>query len=198
MMPYASFLQAAEVLAYDVEVLCARFGASFEQVAPSPDHAGAPERARGAVLPGAGRYGRKTCRSGFRRAPSRSRASAAPARAGTCTTPSAHRGRVLCDVVELPDGARWFSLARTVRRNAQAWGEPEAQFTIGLGCELKYASRLVYAKGMDWKLREPTPIGVNCRLCERQNCAQRAAPPILRRLAVDETTRGVSPFAFES
>jgi predicted transcriptional regulator/DNA-binding XRE family transcriptional regulator len=197
MMPYAPFLQAAEALAYDVDVLGARFGASFEQVAHRLTTLARPS-ARGVPfflvrVDMAGNVSKRFSSGSF----------PFSRFGGTCPRWNLHHtfrspGRVLCDVVELPDGARWFSLARTVRRNAQAWGEPEAQFVIGLGCELKYASRLVYAKGMDLKLREPTPIGVNCRLCERQNCAQRAAPPIMRRLAVDETTRGVSPFAFES
>ena len=37
------------------------------------------------------------------------------------------------------------------------------------------------------------PIGVACRLCERPACPQRAAPPALRPLDVDDTMRGVSP-----
>jgi hypothetical protein len=97
----------------------------------------------------------------------------------------------------MPDGARWFSLARTVRRTATAWGEPEAQFTIGLGCELKHAARLVYARGIDLKAVEPTPIGIHCGLCERPNCAQRALPPLMRALQIDEAVRGISPFSFE-
>ena len=45
---------------------------------------------------------------------------------------------------------------------------------------------------------EGTPIGVNCRLCERENCSQRAEPPITRTLILDETTRRVSSFAFSN
>jgi XRE family transcriptional regulator, fatty acid utilization regulator len=47
------------------------------------------------------------------------------------------------------------------------------------------------------KAAPATQIGVNCRLCEREHCAQRAAPPITRKLRVDESIRGVSPFSFE-
>lgn len=196
MMPYARFLQAAETLEYDVEVLCARFSASFEQVAHRLTTLARPS-ARGVPFflvraDTAGNVSKRFSSGSF----------PFSRFGGTCPRWNLHQtfrapGRVLCDVVELPDGARWFSIARTVRRAAQPWGEPEAQFVIGLGCELKYASRLVYARGMDVKNREPTPIGVNCRLCERANCAQRAAPPLMRALSVDETTRGVSPFSFE-
>jgi predicted transcriptional regulator len=37
-------------------------------------------------------------------------------------------------------------------------------------------------------------IGVNCRLCERANCPNRAAPSMLGPLEISETTRGLSPF----
>jgi len=68
---------------------------------------------------------------------------------------------------------------------------PQAQprFAIGLGCEIRHAARLVYASGVDLEKAEGTPIGVNCRLCERENCSQRAEPPITRTLILDENTR---------
>jgi predicted transcriptional regulator len=49
---------------------------------------------------------------------------------------------------------------------------------------------------MDLEKTEGTPIGVNCRLCERENCSQRAEPPITRTLILDENTRRVTSFAF--
>src|SRR5205823_2729867 len=36
------------------------------------------------------------------------------------------------------------------------------------------------------------------RLCERENCSQRAEPPITRTLILDENTRRVSSFAFSN
>ena len=78
-------------------------------------------------------------------------------------------------VIELPEGSQWFSIARTVRRSLTPWGSIEPRFAIGLGCEIKYARRLVYAKGLDLDKTEAAPIGVNCRLCDRPAC--RAAPP---------------------
>ena len=57
--------------------------------------------------------------------------------------------------------------------------------------------RLVYSAGLSLDRVEATPIGVNCRLCERTNCSQRAEPPLTRALVLDETVRGVSPFMFE-
>lgn len=197
MMPYARFLQAAEALDYDVEVLSARFNASFEQVAHRLTTLARPT-ARGIPfflvrVDNAGNVSKRFSSGSF----------PFSRFGGTCPRWNLHQtfrspGRIVTQIVELPDGARWFSVARTVRRTASPWGEPEAQFVIGLGCELKFASRLVYSRGLDLKTFEPTLIGINCRLCERPNCSQRAAPPLMRTLQIDESVRGVSPFDFEA
>src|SRR5262249_23878649 len=105
--------------------------------------------------------------------------------------------RIITQIVEMPDGARYFSIAQTVQRAAAPYGEPQPRYAIGLGCELKYVPRLVYSAGLDLDKAEATPIGVNCRLCERMNCGQRAEPPLTRPLVLDEAIRGISPFRFE-
>jgi predicted transcriptional regulator len=105
-------------------------------------------------------------------------------------------GRILTQIVELTDGSQWFSIARTVRPWITPFAAIEPCFSIGLGCEIKYASRLVYARRLDLTAPDATPIGTNCRLCDRQACPQRAAPPALRPLIVDEAMRNISPFTF--
>ena len=85
-----------------------------------------------------------------------------------------------------------------VRRPVAPHPQPQPRFAIGLGCEIRHASRLVYASGIDLEKAEGTPIGVNCRLCERENCSQRAEPPITSTLILDENTRRVSSFAFSN
>ena len=102
---------------------------------------------------------------------------------------------LLRQVVELPDGTRYFSIAQVVRRPAAPHPYPQPRFAIALGCEIRHAGKLAYAAGMNLETTEGTPIGVNCRLCERENCPQRAAPPVTRTLILDETTRRVSAFA---
>ena len=197
MMPYQKFLDAAEALNYDIDVLGARFQASFEQVAHRLTTLNRTN-ARGVPfflirIDNAGNVSKRFAAGNF----------PFSRFGGTCPLWSLHEtfsspGAFMTEIVELPDGAKWFSIARTVRRAASAYGEAEGQFAIGLGCELKYASRLIYARKFDLKAAPATPIGVNCRLCERENCAQRAAPPITRKLRVDESIRGVSPFSFDA
>lgn len=196
MMPYGRFLEAAELAGYDVEMLSARFGASFEQVAHRLTTLARPT-ARGVPfflirVDIAGNVSKRFSSSRFPFANT----------GGTCPLWNIHAafaepGRILTQVIELPDGSQWFSIARTVRRSRTPFGAIEPRFAIGLGCEIKYAKRLVYAKRFDFNALDATAIGINCRLCERPACPQRAAPPAMRPLLVDESLRGISPFTFK-
>lgn len=191
MMPYAPILAAAQETGYDVELLGARFGASFEQVAHRLTTLARPV-ARGVPfflvrVDNAGNVSKRFSSGAFPFA----------RLGGTCPRWNLHDafrhpGRVLTQLVEMPDGKRWFSIAQTVRRIATPWGEPEAEFAVGLGCEERFAPQLVYARGP--REMRAVGIGVNCRLCERPACPNRAAPSLLGPLEISETTRGLSPF----
>ncbi len=195
MMPYTRFHEAAEATGYDLEILAARFGASFEQVAHRLTTLGRPT-ARGIPffllrVDIAGNVSKRFSAARFPFAQA----------GGTCGLWNIHAtfaepGRVLTQVIELADGVRWFSIARTVRRAMNPHGSIAPRFAIALGCEVKFAQRLVYARRLDLATPDVTPVGITCRLCDRPNCPQRAAPPALRPLDIDEMSRNVSPFAF--
>jgi predicted transcriptional regulator len=196
MMPYGQFHAAAELMGYDIDVLSARFAASVEQVAHRLTTLARPT-ARGIPfflvrVDIAGNVSKRFSSGRFPFAHS----------GGTCPLWNVHAafaepGRFLTQAVELTDGSQWFSIARAVRRAITPWGAVEPQFAIGLGCEIKYAARLTYAKRLDLNALDVTHIGINCRLCERPVCPQRAAPPATRALLIDETMRNVSPFTFK-
>ena len=195
MMPYEAFREACEKTSHDIELICAKFGASFEQVChrlttlSRPTSRGIPffmlrvdsagnisKRFAGAAFPFS-RFG------------------------GSCPRWRVHEafrtpGRVITQIVETPDGSRFFTLARTAPRIAGPYAEQDAGLAIGLGCELKYAPRLIYSRGLD--LAEPlvTEIGPACRVCERPACPQRAAEPLGRTLMVDDFTKAISPYPF--
>jgi predicted transcriptional regulator len=84
-----------------------------------------------------------------------------------------------------------------VTKTGGGWRSPPQQFAIALGCEVAHAGQLVYADGVDLDNTEAaTPIGVNCRLCPRLDCSQRAFPPINHRLMIDENQRGLSTYFY--
>ena len=195
LMPYGAFLAAAEANSYDVERVKARFGASFEQCChrlTTLSRAGA----RGVPffmlrIDPAGNVSKRFASASFPFARF----------SGACPRWNIHAsfrdpGRIVTQIVEAPDGERYFTLARTVRRPGARGGAEAGDLAIGLGCELKHASRLAYARGLD--LADPlvTPIGPACRICERPECPQRAAQPVSRTLMVDDFRKTVSPYPF--
>src|SRR5450432_391343 len=187
MMPYAAFHSAAEALSYDVHVLAQRFNAGFEQVCHRLTTLQRPN-ARGIPffllrVDNAGNVSKRFSSGTFPFSKF----------GGTCPLWNVHAtfatpDRIVTQIIELPDGTRYFSVAQAVRRSIVPFGQPQPRYAIGLGCELKYLPRLVYSVGLNIEKVEATPIGVNCRL--------RAEPPVTRTLVLDETVRGVSPFMF--
>ena len=195
MMPYATFLAALEETGYDLERVRARFGASFEQAAQritTLDRAGARGIPFFMVRVDAAGNISKRYSSGpfpFSRF------------GGTCPRWNIHDsfktpGRTVTQVIETPDGARYFTLARTVRRVAGLLAGIEDELAVGLGCELKYADRLIYAKGLDMAAPAIVEVGPSCRICERRQCPQRAAAPVNRTALVEQTVKSVSSFPF--
>ena len=104
-------------------------------------------------------------------------------------------GKIMRQMAQMPDGRTYLWIARTVNHHRSQWGQPGKMFAIGLGCELRHASRTVYSDGLDLSdPRAATPIGSGCRMCPRDNCPQRAFPPIHRPLTVDAHSSTISPY----
>ncbi|SDF20152.1 helix-turn-helix domain-containing protein [Limimaricola pyoseonensis] len=196
LMPYGRFLSACEAARYDVEMLGHRFGASYEQVAHRLTTL-QREGARGVpfFFVRVDQAGNISKRFSAGRFPFSSFG-------GTCPLWNIHAAfeapdRVQTQVISMPDGARYFSIARTVTRHGGTLGQRATRLAIGLGCDVAYAPRLAHAEGLDLERVTPTGIGVNCYLCERPNCASRAHAPVNRRLMVDESVRGLAIYGFE-
>ena len=195
MMPYAAFLEAAEAHRYDLDRLCAAFGASVEQAAHRLTTLG---RANARGIPffmlrvdAAGNISKRFAGEAF----------PFSRFGGTCPRWNLHAafqtpGRVLTQIVETPDGQRFFTIARTVARAVRLDPREDSQLAVGLGCDLRHAPRIVYAQGLDLADPHVTPIGPACTLCPRIRCPQRAAAPAGRTLSVHETRKTISPFPF--
>ena len=98
-------------------------------------------------------------------------------------------GEIVTQFLELPGGERFFSIARTVGAGGGSWDRPRVTRAIALACAAEHAPQTVYARQVDPKAVEATPIGVTCRLCNRPACTARAVPPVGREILDDDTRR---------
>ncbi|MDE2004991.1 MAG: DUF2083 domain-containing protein [Rhodospirillales bacterium] len=194
-MPYAPFLEAAIAVRYDIDILSARFGVSFEQAChrlASLQRSGA----RGVPffflrVDAAGNVTKRFSAAGFPFA----------RYGGSCPrwvmhTAFARPGETRVQVAELPDGAAFLCVARTVSHAAGQWGEPLPTHVVGMGCAIAHAAEVVYGDGLDLEAAR-VGIGLSCRMCERGDCRSRAFPPLAHRLVGDPLTKGASPYRFE-
>jgi XRE family transcriptional regulator, fatty acid utilization regulator len=192
-LPYRQFHDVAENFRYDVERLSAFYSVSYETVAHRLSTLQRPSM-RGVPLSfvrvdRAGNMSKRQSATGFHFSSS----------GGTCPLWNvyetfANPGKILVQVAQMPDGRHYMWVARTVERRASRYGQPGKTFAIGLGCELRHAHRLVYSEGLDLSGEIATPIGAGCRVCERDNCPQRAFPALGRALDLDEHRSTVSPY----
>lgn len=192
-LPYRQFHEVAENFRYDVERLSASYAVSYETIAHRLSTLQRPSM-RGVPLSfvrvdRAGNMSKRQSATGFHFSSS----------GGTCPLWNVYEtfaspGKIGVQVAQMPDGRNYMWVARTVERRAHRYGQPGKTFAIGLGCELRHAHRLVYSEGLDLSGDNSTPIGAGCRVCERDNCPQRAFPALGRALDVDEHRSTVSPY----
>jgi predicted transcriptional regulator/DNA-binding XRE family transcriptional regulator len=196
LMPYAAFAKAAEVRRYDVEALARAFGTSFEQTAHRLTTLQKPGQESVPFffirVDAAGNVSKRLDGAGFPFA----------RHGGGCPLWTVHQvfrtpRQVVTQWLELPDGERFFSIARTVTSGGGAYGAPKVERAVALGCAAEHAAKLVYTQGEAAPAPVAvTPIGVTCRLCHRIECAARSAPPIGRAVLPDDYIRTNAPFGF--
>jgi len=195
LMPYTRFLKEAENCKYDVDLLSHRFGTSFEQTAHRLTTLQKPS-ARGIPfffvrIDVAGNVSKRFSAGRFHFSQF----------GGACPLWNIHEtfqtpGKTVSQMVQMPDETTYFSIAKMVSRADGTFNAPAQKLAIGLGCDIAYAPRLIYAQQYNLESPQPTPIGINCYLCERQHCRQRAHAPLNKTLNFDERARGMSLFSF--
>lgn len=190
LMPYEPFHAAAERTRYDVDRLAAAFGVSFEQVCHRLTTL-QREGARGVPffflrVDKAGNVTKRFNATSFHIAEY----------GGACPVWNIHTsfrtpGVIVPQFVELPDGERFFTISRTTERPVFSHDTQDRRLALSLGCELKHAHRLAYAAAFNLQdERLFSPIGINCHLCPRQACSQRAYQPLFIELPIDPKRRG--------
>jgi len=200
MMPYQPFLAAAQRARYDIDVLRSRFGVSFEQAA---NRLTTLTRVGAAGVPffmlevdNAGHRFRRGGAQGFPHARFGGGCPKLPVHAAFALP-----GQVLVEAVEMPDGAEFLCVARTLEGPQGAFGERPRRTALLIGCDIGFRDEVVYgaalpARGMQGAAKA-TLVGPACRVCERAGCLARAEPPVTRPLGLDEMVAGLSAFDFQ-
>jgi predicted transcriptional regulator len=194
-MPYGKFLRASEEHRYALDRLTAQFGANVEQVAHRLTTLSRPG-AKGVPffmlrVDPAGNISKRYAGESFPFSHF----------GGTCPRWHLHSafqtpGQTLRQLIETPDGQRFFTISRTIERPIRPDLRDDALLAIGLGCDVKHASRIAYADGLDLVNTPATPVGPACAICPRLQCPYRATAPAGRMLAVEENRKTISPYPF--
>jgi predicted transcriptional regulator len=203
MMPYRPFLAAAQRARYDIDVLRSRFGVSFEQAA---NRLTMLQRKGATGVPffmleidPAGHRFRRAGAEGFPQSRFGGECPKLPIHAAF-----AQPGRILVEAVEMPDGAEFLCIARTLEGPQGSFTERPRRTALLLGCDIGFRDGIVYGAalpaGVETRgegVAAATPVGPACRLCERAGCLARAEPPVTRPLGLDEMVTGLSAFDFQ-
>ena len=205
MMPYQAFHAAAVRSRYDIDVLRSRFAVSFEQAA---NRLTMLQRSGSSGVPffmlevdNAGHRFRRAGSHGFPQARF----------GGSCPKLAIHAAfaqpsQILVEAVEMPDGAEFLCIARTLEGPQGAFNERPRRTALLLGCDIGFKDEIVYgaalpgtAPGTGGKAGHmpATQVGPACRLCERVGCLARAEPPVTRPLGLDEMVTGLGAFDFQ-
>ena len=190
LMPYDSVLGIARDTKYDVDRIAAAFAVSFEQVCHRLTTL-QREGERGVPffflrVDKAGNVTKRFNATSFDLAEY----------GGACPVWNIHTsfrtpGVILPQFVELPDGERYFTISRTTDRPVFSRDTQDRRLALALGCELQYADRIGYAESFNLEDQSLfSPIGINCHLCPRQACSQRAHQPLFVELPIDPARRG--------
>ncbi|MEH7827825.1 helix-turn-helix domain-containing protein [Gemmobacter denitrificans] len=173
LMPYDDFLQVARSTKYDFDHLATRFGVSFEQAC----HRATTLQRDGAQ--GVPFFFLRIDKGG--NVAKRFNATSFPLaeHGGACPRLDVHTsfrtpGRIVPQFVEMPDRSRFFVFARTVDRPTWARHVQDNRLAVAMGCAIEHVGEIGYAEPFLLSGAPMTPVGINCRICPRTHCDQRA------------------------
>ena len=193
LMPYDEFLHEALASKYDFAHLSLRFGVSFEQAC---HRATTLQRETAPGVPffflridKAGNVTKRFNSTGFHLAEY----------GGACPRLDVHTcfrtpGQIVPQHVEMPDGGRFFVFARTVDRPRFSRHTQDKRLAIAMGCSVEHMGAIGYAEDLDPRAGRVTQVGINCRICPRANCEQRAHNAMILNEPVDIRRRGTTRY----
>ncbi|MBV2358606.1 DUF2083 domain-containing protein [Thalassococcus sp. CAU 1522] len=190
LMPYDAMHDLAEATRYDIDRIAAGFGVSFEQVCH-----------RLTTLTRDGKRGvpfffLRVDRAGNVTKRFNATAFTLAEEGGACPVWDIHGafsvpGMIVPQCVELPEGGRFFTISRTSDRPGFGPRQRDRRLVVAIGCEISHADRVGYARRFNLADKSLfSPIGINCHVCPRQACSQRAHQPLHMSLPIDTKRRG--------
>jgi XRE family transcriptional regulator, fatty acid utilization regulator len=179
LMTYEATLAVARAARYDIDHLAARFGTSFEQVChrlTTLRRPGAEGIPFALLRVDASGFVTKRLPLADLRLPRHGTACPLWAVYAAFQSP----GALVRQVAAFPSGGRFLFVARTVEKAGAAFPMPRRLLSVMLACDALHADQTVYADGLDLSSGAPAvPVGSNCRLCPRRECAYRQEEPII-------------------
>ena len=171
--PYEEFHKAAEETRHDAELLQQHYAASWEQVCHRltslrrPGQEGIPFHLLRTDV--AGNISKRFSATGLQM----------PRYGGACPRWVVHHalltpGTVATQLVQTLDKSTYLFVAKADTKAAGSFREPRSVYSVMIGCDAAFAGRMVYADGLDVESQGiATPVGITCRQCAREDCAQR-------------------------
>ena len=194
LMPYERFRKEAMSSKYDFDYLATRFGVSFEQTC----HRATTLQRDGAKgvpffflrVDAAGNVTKRFNSTDFHLAEY----------GGACPRLEIHSsfntpGRIVPQLVVMPDASQFLVLSRTVDRPSFTRFTQDVRLAVAMGCSVDHISDIGYADDLTVTDAYATPVGINCRICPRVGCDQRAHQTIVVSNPVDERRRGATRYS---
>ena len=223
LMPYDRFLRTAERISYDVQLLGTRFEMGFSQIAQRlvsmQDKSGEQRSGLPFFMMEIDQGGNLIRRLGAKGFPA-SRFGGNCPKLGIHAAFASH-GEVIVERVINPQNEVYLTLSCSVEGPQVEAGERPKRNAVLLGIEDSYATAVISAKSGDQPKRGtfiveqqdlharsiaharmipdpekklPVQIGPACRLCERQDCISRSAPPLTKPLGLDDLVQGFGAY----
>ncbi|OYU38529.1 MAG: XRE family transcriptional regulator [Pseudorhodobacter sp. PARRP1] len=193
LMPYTAFLAEARRTKYDFDHLATRFGVSFEQAC----HRATTLQREGAMgvpffflrIDKGGNVSKRFNATDFHLAEY----------GGACPRLDVHTsfrtpGRIMSQFVEMPDRSQFFVFSRTVDRPTWQRHAQDNRLAVAMGCAVQHTPEIGYAEYFNMAHTTITEVGINCRICPRANCDQRAHHAAILTRPVDEHRRGATRY----
>lgn len=193
LMPYDAYLTEARATKYDLDHIATRFGVSYEQAC----HRATTLQREGAQgvpfffmrIDKGGNVTKRFNATGFHLAEY----------GGACPRLDVHTsfrtpGRIVPQFVEMPDRSQFFVFSRTVERPTWARHAQDNRLAVAMGCAVEHTPEIGYAEAFAPTALSMTPIGINCRICPRMHCDQRAHHAAILTQPVDARRRGATRY----